>query len=510
MDINRLSPNLLAELLEKMTDQELLKISPLLAQATRTRRPHPRQAEFLSLTCEEALYGGAAGGGKTEALLMWLAQGVEVPGYSAVFFRRTYAQLSKSNDSPVTKSHELFKPLGGKYKGSEHKWVFPSGATVEFGHLPHETSVHDYQGPAYHRVAYDELTQFSEAQYLYLFSRMRMRKDFPIKMGVRAASNPGGSGHAWVKQRFISREAEKMIQSLGAYERSPAGLVFWPTPNRAFVPARVADNPSLDINDYVERMLTQLPPALRMRLLNGDWSVVEDAIIQVEWLRYYEMTGEMLCPLDAHGKPLGPIDSRDCQRIATIDTAGTSEQKAKEKKGKPASWSVVQIWDYWHKAKYLFLRHQWRKRVAWDGLKSGAQNVLAEWRPKQTFIENAHFGPALQQELRTWRPKLVTSIPARVRGDEGKPGKLERATQLLNKLEKGEIFLPRYNNDWLPDLEMEWLTWTGLEDETADQIDAAAYAARHAAEKASSGGWAPITVPWPRSLGIPRYDGLWG
>src|SRR3712207_6285799 len=107
----------LEKLLESLTDAELLKLSPLMAQSTKTRLPHPRQAEFLSLTCEEALYGGAAGGGKTEALLMWLSQGIEVPGYSAVFFRRTYAQLSKSNDSVVTKSHELFRPLGGKYKG---------------------------------------------------------------------------------------------------------------------------------------------------------------------------------------------------------------------------------------------------------------------------------------------------------------------------------------------------------------------------------------------------------
>lgn len=96
-----------------MTDQELSRLSPLLASATKVRRPHPRQAEFLGLHCEETLYGGAAGGGKTEALLMWLAQRIELPGYSAIFFRRTYAQLSKSNDSPLTKAFDLFRPLGG-------------------------------------------------------------------------------------------------------------------------------------------------------------------------------------------------------------------------------------------------------------------------------------------------------------------------------------------------------------------------------------------------------------
>src|SRR5689334_22533109 len=112
------------KLLENLTDEELLRLSPL--GMTRNQSPHPRQAEFLSLQCEEALFGGACGGGKTLTLLLWLAQGIDVPGYSGVFFRRTYAQLTKSNDSPLTKSHELYKPLGGKYKASEYRWTFPS------------------------------------------------------------------------------------------------------------------------------------------------------------------------------------------------------------------------------------------------------------------------------------------------------------------------------------------------------------------------------------------------
>ena len=151
--------------LEGLTDEELLKLSPRAPSIPLARTPHPRQAEFLALQCEEALYGGAAGGGKTEALLMWLAQGVKIPSYSAIFFRRTYAQLSKSNDSPLTKSQDLYRPLGGIYKAGEHKWIFPSGATIEFGHLQHEMSVQDYTGPAYHRIAFDELTQFSQHQY---------------------------------------------------------------------------------------------------------------------------------------------------------------------------------------------------------------------------------------------------------------------------------------------------------------------------------------------------------
>ena len=308
------------QMLENLTDEELLKLSPL--GTTRNRSPHPRQADFLGLKCEEALYGGAAGGGKTEALLMWLAEGIGVPGYSAIFFRRTYAQLVKSNDSPVTKSHELFKPLGGKYKASEYRWNFPSGASIEFGHLQHEQSVMDYQGPAYHRVAFDELA---------------------------------GDDH-------LLHLAERAIQNLGPFQPSPRRLIFWPTPERAFVPARVADNPSLDIDDYIQRMQANLPPVLRERLLNGDWSIVEDAIIRLDWLRYYEELGDMLRAFDGQGRARWNIDGRQCQRFATIDTAGTSAQKAAE-------------------------------RVHWEGLKAGVRRTLEEWRPSRVLIENAHHGP---------------------------------------------------------------------------------------------------------------------
>lgn len=502
-----MSPWELKKALEQLSDEELRRLSPAPRASETIKTPHPRQREFLALECEEALYGGAAGGGKTEALLMWLAEGIRVPTYSAVFFRRTYAQLSKSNDSPITKSHELYRPLGGEYRASDHRWKFPSGAAIEFGHMQHETSVHDYQGPAYHRVAFDELTQFSEAQYLYLFSRMRMRKDFPVRMGIRATSNPGGPGHVWVKRRFVTREAEDAVRELSPRTPSPANMVFWPSSERAFVPARVADNPSLDIDDYVRRMLAHLPPVLRERLLNGDWSIVEDAVIRADWLRYYETRGQFLIPLNIHLEPLNElVDGRQCVRIAAVDTAGTSRQKAAERRGKPASWSVCQVWDYWAKPKFLFLRDVWRDRVNWNGLKDGVRRILREWNPQRILIENAHHGPPLAAELKEFRPRLVSTA---TKGGKGLPGKVERATPLLNMLERGQVFLPRCDNGWLPELEAEWLAWTGLDEETADQIDAAAYVARNLSTRghASWGGVDPTRGAPPRRMMTMRSGG---
>jgi phage terminase large subunit-like protein len=435
-------------------------------------KPTPRQAEFLKLNCEEALYGGAAGGGKSEALLMWLAEGIHIPTYSAIIFRRTYKQLTKSNDSLVAKSFRLYKPLGGDWNSTRMQWRFPSGAIIEMGALEHLNSIYDYQGPAFHRIAFDELTQFQEEQYLYLFSRIRAVQGFPVRMGMRASANPGGIGHAWVKQRFINEESLAMLRGLDFRQPSPPGTVYWNSPDRAFVPARLADNPWLKFDEYV-KSLGHLSPVTRERLLNGDWSVIEDALVKSSWLRYYDMRGQIIRLYDQDGKMLCHEDERNCRRFATLDTAGTTEDKAKESKGKPPSWSVMAVWDVLP-AKYgkkLVLRYVWRKRVGFTDLAAGVRAVHREWRPASIKVEDKHFGPALWDLLRGEMP--ITTIST------GGKDKVTRAAPLLNMLERGEgPYLPKYDDGgWRAAYEAELLSWQGLEDETSDQIDVSSYAA---------------------------------
>lgn len=444
--------------------------------------PTARQADFLALECDEALYGGAAGGGKTEALLMWLAEGVHIPRYSGIIFRRTFAQLGRSNEGLIAKSHFMYLPMGGKYNGSDHEWTFASGAKIALGQLQHEKTIYDHQGPSYHRIAWDELTQFSEEQYLFLMGRKRKLLDFSISVGVRAATNPGGEGHMWVKNRFVPNHALEQLGGLDWRQPSESGLVFW-TDGRAFVPARVADNPYLDVEDYVKKSLMHLRGVMRERLMNGDWSVVEDAQFHADWLRYYTVRGGRDSILDAYQADGDKIPQgaqhAEIRRFATVDTAGTSDEKARDKRGKPASWSVCAIWDYAPDyGKFLFLRHVWRKRVAWLDLKSGVMDICREWDVSRVYIENAHFGPTLGDEMNKagFRVERLSTKPPRLKSDSGKPGKLERATQAINKMERGEIFLPRFNNDWLPTYEAELLSWSGDEDETADQIDVTSYA----------------------------------
>ncbi|MGB9866728.1 MAG: phage terminase large subunit [Bacillota bacterium] len=209
----------------------------------------------------EALYGGAAGGGKSEALLMAALQYVDVPGYSAILFRRTYTDLSLPN-ALMDRAHQWLDGTDAKWNEREKTWHFPSGATLSFGYLETENDKYRYQSAEFQFIGFDELTQFTESQYRYLFSRLRRLKNSRVPLRIRAASNPGGIGHEWVKQRFII-EGERY--------------------GRPFIPARLEDNPYLDAEEY-EKSLANLDPVTREQLLNGDWSARQSgSMFRREW-----------------------------------------------------------------------------------------------------------------------------------------------------------------------------------------------------------------------------------
>jgi hypothetical protein len=189
---------------------------------------------------------------------------VEYPGYRAIIFRRTFPQLQEIID----RCWSWYPKIGGQYKSSEHRWYFPSGATINLGHMQHETDKYNYQGKEFHFVGFDELTQFLESQYLYLHSRVRTT-DPAIPMRIRSTTNPGGIGHSWVRTRFVTVTEPKRTYIDPASQQT-----------RCFIPATVYDNPSLVENDpaYIKR-LEALPEVEKMRLLYGDWSAFEGQAI---------------------------------------------------------------------------------------------------------------------------------------------------------------------------------------------------------------------------------------
>ena len=448
--------------------------------------PTARQATFLSLDCDEALYGGSAGSAKTEGLLLWLLDGIDYPEYSGIIFRKTLAQAKKSNEGLIAKSYRIYRPLGGVYNRTDNYWTFPSGARIEIGHIQHEQDIFNYQGPAWHRAAFDELTQFSLESYEYILTRLRAKTDCPISPAARSASNPGGQYHRWVKNRFVTKEAIDFLAGLGEDDPTPENLVFWNGP-RAFVPARLIDNPHIDRPKYRKQLEATTNPVLRERLLKGDWSISEDAVIRAEWLRWWEQFGESYRLLTAEGAQLSVIHPRECTRFAIVDCAGSSEDVAKERRGKPASFSVITTWDYAHKTGLLILRDMARGRWGFTELcaKIGQQHDLH--RPDWIGIENEKTGMAALS--------ILKQLPTRSISHEGKD-KLTRAGTALNQLEQGRIFFPA-GAPWRPDLEGEFLSWDGSPDAQADIIDTMSYAARHSISHAV-GTWEMDVIPLVR------------
>ena len=444
-------------------------------------KPSAKQQLFLNLTCLEALYGGAAGGGKSEALLMAALQFVHVPGYAALILRKDTQRLQLAGGL-IPRSHEWLANSGAVWNASRRQWTFPSGATITFGYLSNWLDKYRYGSSEFQFIAFDELTEFTEEDYLFLFSRLRKVQQLHVPLRMRSASNPGGIGHVWVKGRFV--EARGQESGVRSHKDNESSSSLTPdtcplTPDSCpltpvFVPARIADNPGLSEKEY-RRSLAHLPSVLRERLMNGDWSVQEEGVFQQSWLRYYDLVGERTneeqLEIRHTGRLIATIPTASCRRFCTIDPAGTSADKARESRGRPASHSVIQVWDQpWGEAsKYLFLRHSWRGRVGFDGLVKVIREIHHTWQPRRLWIENEKLGEAAVDILHPELPLETVKTSGR--------DKLTRAAALILKFERGEILLPQLNNTWRLDFEAELLSWTGRDDQPSDQIDAAAYAA---------------------------------
>jgi len=229
--------------------EEVLKFLEPKAPLFCPEEPSITQRVFLRTNSLEALFGGAAGGGKSSALLMSALQFVDVPNYSAILFRRTYADLALPGaimdrfQSWVTPFDEV------RWNANNYTAVFPSGARISFGYLNNSQDYLRYKGAEFQFIGMDEVTEIRESDYRYLFSRLRRPASGPlaqVPLRMRAASNPAPN---WVRQRFIIEGQET---------------------GRIFVPSKLTDNPGIDAQSY-RQSLQALDPVERRRLEEGDW-----------------------------------------------------------------------------------------------------------------------------------------------------------------------------------------------------------------------------------------------
>lgn len=275
--------------------------------------PHPKQWLFLGAHnlaesqrddhVFQCLFGGAAGPGKSSALLMAAAQHVAYGHFSAVCFRRTYQDLINPG-ALLDRAMEWWQPAGAHWNGTNGLFTFPSGAKIKMGYMAGPNDHLNHQGAEYHLTCWDELTQHpQDRQYRYVgLSRVRRNAGDTIPLRTLSASNPGGPGHAWVEQMFLGGTDPATGQ-----HRDPEHL---------FIPATLDDNPSLDREAYV-RGLMHLHPTTRAQLLRGDWTARDMGdYFRPEWF------GPLLDP------EVDTLPKADCRRVRWWDLAASTDENA--------------------------------------------------------------------------------------------------------------------------------------------------------------------------------------
>lgn len=403
--------------------------------------PQPKQAlaEELAHQVDELLYGGAAGGGKTEWGLEHVINEMErYAGNRGIIFRREFPRLERT----VIPRARLKLHGRATWNGGNHSFTFPNGSVMELGHLQRSDSVLNYQGAEYGVIFFEEITEFLQSQYEFLIGRLRA----PVP-GVRphavSTTNPGGPGHRWVKRRWIRPKPEDTEDG----QASPLPLEVWrprvtpeqPEPlTRCFVPATLEDNPELTKRDpgYVQRLRSNTNRGLRKALEEGDWDAV-DAVEGALWLPEWFDSGRV-------HKIRTPV----LRRVVAVDPSDGSEAKDADEFGVAVcargadSVGYVEFTDGW-------IDHP-------RAMASSAIQLGRDVGASAIVVEKNHGGAWLVEVFRSVDPTVNVIV---VHASQGKIARAEPVAALFEPIE-GLGIRARLVGDQ-PELEDECTHYTG-------------------------------------------------
>jgi len=393
-------------------------------------QPTPKQEAFLWLPCLDAFYGGAVGGGKSDALLMAALQYVDYPHYAALLLRDTYKNLSM----PGSLMDRAMSWLSGKnchWDEKNKQWLFPSGATITFGYLDGPYDHLNFNSSEFQFIGVDEAGDLRWSQILFMFSRLRKTIDNPVPIRFRLASNPGGISHFELKTKYIDDATRE------------EGVVF--------IPAGISDNPYLEKEQYL-KSLNKLDPVTRQRLINGDWEIKEAGrLFSREWFAVIERT---------------PSPDKISSTVRYWDLAATELKKVQGRRSNDPDFTAGVRMHRLSNNTYCIdsvIRGRWSPRNVEEIIKQTAQadgkNVLIcmEQEPGSSGVNT----------IDHYRRFILPGY--NFKGNKATGSKEERAAPLSSMSESGNVSLVK--GSWIKDFldELEVFP-SGKHD---DQVDAA-------------------------------------
>ena len=400
----------------------------------------------------------------SKALLAAAAQYVSVPSYRAILFRNTEGDLKQAGGL-IERSHEWWGRTKAKYNGEDFYWTFPSGAKIRFDYMQHDEHALKHRGAEYQFIGWDELTLHQEFHYTFLFRSLRKLTVGPIAdvpLRVRATSNPGGKGMAFVRDRFVPNEYMEEPD-----EESRFGRVWWKRGDddvdRLFVPSRAKDNPCLDYESYVASLM-QLDPVARAQQLHGDWRDFSGGRFFKEWFarRWFRHGDYYYVDGDARPNPKGWHKSQ-VRVFMAVDPAGT--------KRKRSDYTAAAVFGACPDGDLLVLHVLHQKFFVHEMLPAVA-GIGKEWQCQTVGMESDTMHQLIVEAARkTAGMPPVTPLFTR------NQGKLHRAIPAIRLGEQGKIVLPEQRRPWESVFLTNVLAFTGdpAKDQHDDVIDVLGY-----------------------------------